>query len=47
MHSLERLPKTGEKFKSESGYEFEVVDMDGVRIDKIIMKKIVENESNT
>ncbi len=47
MNAFERLPKTGEKFQNENNYEFEVVDMDGVRIDKIIMKKIVESESNT
>ncbi len=38
MNALERLPKTGEKFQNESFYEFEIVDMDWVRIDKVIMK---------
>lgn len=46
MNEFERLPKTGEKFQSESGYEFEVVDMDGVRIDKVIIKKIIVDSTD-
>ncbi len=35
---LERLPKTGEKFNWMC-FEFEIVDMDGARIDKVLVTK--------
>jgi putative hemolysin len=38
LSHLRRIPKTGEKF-SWRDYEFEIVDMDGNRIDKILVKK--------
>jgi len=34
---LERIPKTGDHL-SWRGFEFEVVDMDGHRIDKVLVK---------
>jgi putative hemolysin len=37
LHELERIPKTGEKFDWK-GFKFEVVDMDGHRIDKVLVK---------
>ncbi len=36
---MKRIPKVGDKF-SMSGYEFEIVDMDGARVDKIMAKKL-------
>ena len=39
MSILKRIPKPGEKFVF-LGYEFEVVDLDGNRIDKFIIKKM-------
>jgi len=36
---LKRIPKPGEKFLF-MGYEFEIVDLDGNRIDKLIIKKL-------
>jgi putative hemolysin len=39
MNTLKRLPKTGEKFQNEYNFEFEVVDIDWVRIDKVLVKK--------
>lgn len=39
MNQLERLPKTGEKFYNEYNFEFEVVDMDWIRIDKVLVRK--------
>lgn len=36
---LNRIPHTGEKFTWRD-YEFEIVDMDGNRIDKILVKKL-------
>ncbi|MBK0403391.1 HlyC/CorC family transporter [Adhaeribacter sp. BT258] len=36
---LSRVPKTGEKLLY-NGYEFEVVDMDGFKIDKVIVKRL-------
>lgn len=36
---LERVPKTGEKL-AWLDFEFEIVDMDGARIDKVLVKKL-------
>lgn len=38
LEVLERVPKTGEKL-FWLGFEFEIVDMDGARIDKVLVKK--------
>ena len=38
---LKRIPKAGEKAEW-NGFELEVVDMDGARIDKIIVKRLPE-----
>lgn len=40
LEILERVPKTGETL-SWLCFEFEIVDMDGARIDKVLVKKIV------
>ncbi len=37
LHELERIPVTGEKFEWR-GFHFEIVDMDGHRIDKVLVK---------
>lgn len=39
LEVLERVPKTGEKL-TWMNFEFEIVDMDGARIDKVLVKKI-------
>jgi len=39
MTSLGRIPREGEAF-SHSGYRFEVVDMDGKRIDKVLVCRV-------
>jgi len=36
LHELERIPHTGEKFEWK-GFRFEIVDMDGHRIDKVMV----------
>ena len=36
MYKLNRIPKTGDKFGYES-FTFEVVDMDGNRVDKVLV----------
>ncbi len=36
LHQLERIPRTGEKLVWR-GFSFEIVDMDGHRIDKILV----------
>ena len=36
MYKLNRIPKTGDKIDYES-YRFEVVDMDGKRVDKVLV----------
>ncbi|MDR3250989.1 MAG: hemolysin family protein [Tannerella sp.] len=41
---LERVPKTGDDF-SWMNFNFEIVDMDGARIDKVLVRKN-ENEKN-
>jgi putative hemolysin len=38
LHELEQLPKEGEKITWQQ-FEFEVIDMDGMRIDKILVKR--------
>lgn len=41
LEILERLPKTGEKLRWMN-FEFEIVDMDGARIDKVLVRKLEE-----
>ena len=36
LHELERIPKTGDKFEWK-GFQMEVLDMDGHRIDKVLV----------
>ena len=43
FHQLGRIPKEGESVIWQ-GFKFEVVDMDGVRIDKVIVS-VVEDDS--
>ena len=42
---LERVPKTGDSF-SWKDFEMEIVDMDGARIDKVLVKRKKEEEKN-
>jgi len=37
LHELEHIPQTGENF-GWNGFEFEIIDMDGQRIDKLLVK---------
>ncbi|MFM2327887.1 MAG: hypothetical protein RIR31_2089 [Bacteroidota bacterium] len=37
LHELEHIPKTGETFEWR-GFDFEIIDMDGQRIDKLLVK---------
>lgn len=39
MYKLDRIPKTGDKFEYESNI-FEIVDMDGKRVDKVLVTKL-------
>ncbi len=39
IHVLKRIPHPGEKFTWQD-FEFEIVDLDGNRLDKLIIKKI-------
>jgi putative hemolysin len=36
LHELERIPHAGDKFDWK-GFEFEILDMDGHRIDKVLV----------
>jgi putative hemolysin len=36
LHELERIPKTGDSFEWK-GFSFEIIDMDGHRIDKLLL----------
>ncbi len=38
LHQLGRIPATGERF-DWGGWRFEIIDMDGMRIDKILVQK--------
>jgi putative hemolysin len=44
MTSLGRIPKEGDFFEQD-GFRFEVVDMDGKRIDKILVAKVADKEA--
>jgi putative hemolysin len=37
LHQLERIPHTGDKLEWK-GFQFEIIDMDGHRIDKVLVK---------
>ncbi len=37
LHELEHIPKSGERFEW-NGFDFEIIDMDGQRIDKLLIK---------
>ena len=37
LHELKNIPETGETFEWR-GFEFEIIDMDGQRIDKVLVK---------
>ena len=37
LHELKHIPSTGETFEWR-GFEFEIIDMDGQRIDKVLVK---------
>ena len=41
LEKLQHVPKSGEKI-TWNGFEIEVADMDGARIDKLIVKRIPE-----
>ncbi len=43
MHSLGHIPKEGE-YVDWSGYRFEIVDMDGRRVDKVLLNKIPSSQ---
>lgn len=45
LHELERIPKTGDKLEWK-GFEFEILDMDGHRIDKLLVKASEEIKDN-
>jgi len=40
MYQLNRIPKTGDKFPA-GGYLFEIVDMDGNRVDKLLVRAVM------
>lgn len=43
MYKLNRIPKAGDKFEYKS-YMFEIVDMDGKRVDKVLVTRIENSE---
>ncbi|MDD2437133.1 MAG: hemolysin family protein [Massilibacteroides sp.] len=43
LEILQRVPRTGEKL-TWLAFEFEIVDMDGVRIDKVLVKKKIDGK---
>lgn len=42
---LERLPVVGDRFEW-NGFNFEVVDLDGMRVDKVLISKAAETDGN-
>jgi putative hemolysin len=46
MFILQRIPKTGDHIKVE-GFYYEVVDMDGNRIDKVLVKRVRQDNNKT
>ena len=40
LNQLQTMPNTGDRVNYEN-YEFEIIDMDGLRIDKLLMTKKV------
>ena len=40
---LKHLPKEGEHF-TDQGWRFEIVDMDGLKIDKLLISALVERD---
>ncbi len=45
MHVLERIPREADHFEWQ-GYRFEVVDMDGKRVDKLLVTPIPKRQTN-
>lgn len=45
LHELERIPKTGDMFEWR-GFQFEIIDMDGQRIDKLLVTLSEELKEN-
>jgi putative hemolysin len=39
MSALGRVPRTGDTFEA-SGFRFEVVDMDGNRVDRVLVSRV-------
>jgi len=39
LHQLRRMPVLGDSFVAE-GYKFEVIDLDGLRIDKVLVSEV-------
>jgi putative hemolysin len=46
LHNLKRLPKVGDSVVV-GGWRFEVVDMDGRRIDRVLAQKLTESDEGT
>jgi putative hemolysin len=39
LHQMRRIPQLGEEFLAE-GFRFEIMDMDGLRVDKVLVTRI-------
>jgi putative hemolysin len=46
LHQLGRIPATGESF-TWRGWKFEVVDLDGRRVDKVVVSRIAPEPAPT
>jgi putative hemolysin len=44
IHTLNHLPVTGEKLE-HNGYDLEIMDMDGIKIDKVLIRQVPPPES--
>ena len=45
MHSFGRIPRTGEYF-DWAGWRIEIIDLDGARIDKLLLRKLPEEDAD-
>ncbi len=45
LHQLQRIPEVGEIFDFD-GWRFEIVDMDGMRIDKILATRTATGDAS-
>ena len=41
LHHFGRLPRTGDIITQNNNYQIEIIDLDGIKVDKVLMRKIL------